>query len=481
MSFAQPTALQLVAAILFAVALVHTFSTKLFERLAHRRPAHAGAWHLLGEVEVAFGFWAMVLVVVMMFVAGRGVATEYLDSRDFTEPMFVFAIMVVAGSRPILALASSVTNGIAQALPLRKPVAFYFVTLSFVPLLGSFITEPAAMTLAALILRDRFYSRGLSPRLMYATLGVLFVNISIGGALTPYAAPPILMVAEKWGWDMPFMLQAFGWKVALAVVANALLATLLFRRELSRLMGARAPERAAVPAAVVAVHVMFLAGIVAFSHHPAAFMGVLLLFLGYATAYSQHHDRLMVREGLMVAFFLAGLVLLGGQQQWWLEPLLRGMSPDSVYYGAAALTAVTDNAALTYLGSLVEGTSAEFRYALVAGAITGGGLTVIANAPNPAGFAILRGHFADGAIHPLGLFAAALPPTLVAGAALRFNGEQIMRYATELADWVGTLEPGFLFLLLLPFAVAGAALLQDWLDRRAAEPRHARRASQADV
>ena len=87
------------------------------------------------------------------------------------------------------------------------------IVFAFVPLLGSFITEPAAMTLAALMLRDRYYARGLSRRLMYATLGVLFVNVSIGGTLTPYAAPPVLMVAATCGWDLPFMLSTFGWKV----------------------------------------------------------------------------------------------------------------------------------------------------------------------------------------------------------------------------------------------------------------------------
>jgi Na+/H+ antiporter NhaD/arsenite permease-like protein len=145
----------------------------------------------------------------------------------------------------------------------------------------------------------------------------------------------------------------------------------------------------------------------------------LLFFLGFATAYPKFQHRLILREGLLVAFFLAGLVVLGGQQQWWLEPLLRGMDANTVYFGATVLTAVTDNAALTYLGSLVDGLSEDFKYALVAGAVTGGGLTVIANAPNPAGFAILRGHFEDQAIHPLGLLWAATPPTLVAVAAFR--------------------------------------------------------------
>ena len=98
-----------------------------------------------------------------------------------------------------------------------------------VPLLGSFITEPAGMTLAALILTDCLFSRGISARLKYATLGVLFVNISIGGTLTPFAAPPVLTVAGKWGWDINYMMAAFGWKAAIAVIVNALGAALVFR------------------------------------------------------------------------------------------------------------------------------------------------------------------------------------------------------------------------------------------------------------
>ena len=91
---------------------------------------------------------------------------------------------------------------------------------------------------------------------------------------------------------------------------------------------------------------------------PLEFLRLLMLFLGFATAYTRHQDRLMLREGLLVAFFLCGLVALGGQQTWWLQPLLSGTSPDAVLVGATALTAVTDNAALTYLGSLVPTSAA---------------------------------------------------------------------------------------------------------------------------
>ncbi len=414
-----PTTIQIIGASLFALAVLHTFSTQFFEHLARIRPNHAGLWHLIGEVEVAFGFWALVLVVAMFATDGEKVATQYIDSRNFTEPMFVFVIMVIAGTRPILKTAMTGARLIARAIPLPGGMGFYFTVLSLVPLLGSFITEPAAMTLAALILADSFFGRRISSRLQYATLGVLLVNVSIGGILTPFAAPPVLMVAGKWNWDIAFMMSTFGWKAAIAVGVNALGATLLFHQELRQLSPSETSGGASVPFPLALIHLTFLVAVVVFAHHPAIFMGLFLFFLGVTRAYERHQDRLILREGLLVAFFLAGLVVLGGQQQWWLQPVLMNMSSDQVFFGATTMTAFTDNAALTYLASLVDGLSDGFKYALVAGAVTGGGLTIIANAPNPAGIAILRGHFDDETVHPLGLLLAASIPTIVAGIAFK--------------------------------------------------------------
>lgn len=416
-----PTTVQLVAAALFGVALVHTFSTSVFAHLAHRYPRHEGVFHLLSEVEVVFGFWALVLVLFLFAAQGRDDATAYIDGRNFTEPLFVFAIMVVAGSKPILRLATVLVNVLARMMPLPNSIAVYFLALSVLPLIGSAVTEPAAMTLAALMLRDRVFKVELPEYVKYVTIGVLFVNVSIGGTLTSFAAPPVLMVAAKWGWDTPFMLTHFGWKSAVAVLFNAAVVSVLFARHLVR----ATPDTPAVvdanspPAGAMLVSAAFLLGIVMFAHHPSIFLGLLLFFIGYARAYPRHHDPLILREALLVAFFLAGLVVLGGQQQWWLQELLTRMSAQQVYYAATALTAVTDNAALTYLGSLVEGLSDEFKYSLVAGAVTGGGLTVIANAPNPAGYSILRGNFRDGSINAGWLFLSALGPTLVAIAAFQ--------------------------------------------------------------
>ncbi len=408
-----------IAAALFAVAVLHTFSTRFFERMAQRQPAHAGLWHLLSEVEVVFGVWAMALVVGIFALAGKPSAIAYLETRNFTEPMFVFVIMVMAGTRPVLEFAAALVRGLADRMPVAEAPATYFLLLAFVPLLGSFITEPAAMTLAALMLRDGLLARRVSPTLLYGTVGVLFVNISIGGTLTHFAAPPVLMVAAKWQWDTAFMLTHFGWKAAIAVLVNAAAATLLFRRELTGLEVQPARQPSDMPMSVVLMHLLFLLAVVVFAHHPVVFMGIFLFFLGFTAAYERHQDRLILREALLVAFFLAGLVVLGGLQAWWLQPLLMGMDATAVFFGAVALTAITDNAALTYLGSQVEGLSTEFKVALVAGAVTGGGLTVIANAPNPAGLAILKDRFADGVLNPLALLVAALPPTLVAVLAFR--------------------------------------------------------------
>lgn len=414
-------AVNIASAAIFITAVLHTFSAKYFESLAHKSRHHSGFWHLLGEVEIVFGFWALVLTCFLFAYKDKSFAVQYLEAQNYTEPVFVFVVMVISASKPIFDFCLKMVLGISNVVPFDKSITTFFVTLSLIPLLGSFITEPAAMTLAALMLKKNFYERGISSKLMYATVGVLFVNISIGGTLTPYAAPPILMVAAKWNWDFTYMIQAFGWRSTLAVILNALILTFFFRSEIKKItFESKSSNSKVTPLSVIVVHLLFLAGVVFFAHHTVIFVGLFLFFIGFTTAYEKYQSKLLIRESLLVGFFLAGLVVLGGQQKWWLEPLLTSLNPDVVYYGAMALTAITDNAALTYLGSLVEGLSDEFKYALVAGAVTGGGLTVIANAPNPAGYSILKSNFEDGVISPLLLFINAIPPTLTAVICFKF-------------------------------------------------------------
>jgi hypothetical protein len=411
--------IEIVAAVLFALALIHTFSTKFFERLAHNHPRHAGLFHLLGEVEVVFGFWAVVLVVAMALVSGSAGAIEYAESRQYTEPLFVFVIMVVAASRPVLEAIKALVAFVGRLAPVRTVVAQTWLCLAMVPLVGSLITEPAAMTLAALMLAPVVFRPGIPEWLKYAALGVLFVNISIGGTLTSFAAPPVLMVAAAWNWSSAFMLSTFGWKACVAVLVNATAVTLLLRKYLADVDPEdREPDLLPVPPVVSAVHLGVLAAVVAFAHHTVLFVGMFLLFLGFTQAYARYQTPLILKEALLVGFFLAGLVVLGGMQRWWLQPIVSSLEPTALFFGALGLTAITDNAALTYLGSLIEGMSDKAKYMLVAGAVAGGGLTVIANAPNPAGVALLRRGFDDESIGAGGLLMGAIPPTIVAAVML---------------------------------------------------------------
>ena len=298
-------------------------------------------------------------------------------------------------------------------IPLPPKMAFYVTCLTVGPLLGSLITEPAAMTVVALILLESFYGEDTTQRFKYATLGVLFVNISVGGTLTPYAAPPVLMVAGKWGWDAVYMMSHFGHKSALACLISTLSVSFIFRKELRGPLHLERSPGMKIPCWVTIVHLMFLALTVYTAHHMVFFIGLFLFFLGLVSVTEEFQSKLKLKESLLVGFFLAGLVVLGTQQAWWLQDLLSGLGEVTLYLGATALTGITDNAALTYLGSLVELSDSK-KYYLVAGAVAGGGLTVIANAPNPAGFGILRKSFGASGIHPLKLLLSALFPTFVA-------------------------------------------------------------------
>jgi hypothetical protein len=149
------------------------------------------------------------------------------------------------------------------------------------------------------------------------------------------------------------------------------------------------------------------------SHYPALFVGGFLFFLGFARATAPFQAPLDLRPPLLVGFFLGGLVIHGGLQGWWIAPVLASLSELPLFAGALVLTAFNDNALITYLATLVPGLGDAMKVAVVGGAVVGGGLTVIANAPNPAGQALLSRYF-GGAVLPLGLMQGAILPTAIA-------------------------------------------------------------------
>jgi Na+/H+ antiporter NhaD/arsenite permease-like protein len=346
---------------------------------------------------------------------------------NFTEPLFVVVIMALASTRPVLRFAESCLGFFAR-FGKETPAAWWLSILIIGPLLGSFITEPGAMTICAMLLARKFYRLRPSPSFSYATLGLLFVNISIGGVLTNFAAPPVLMVATKWDLTTPEMFTHYGFKAIAAILLSSVAYFVVFRQELDRLaqragdhdgdgIGDVKSNERPVPLFVTVTHLGFMAWTVLFSHYPPLFIGGFLFFLAFSQATAHHQHAINLRGPILVGFFLGGLVIHGGLQGWWLGPILSSLGEWPLFAGATILTSFNDNAAITYLASQVEGLGGSLKYAVLAGAVAGGGLTVIANAPNPAGQALLSRFFGEG-VSPAKLAAGAILPTLVACACL---------------------------------------------------------------
>ncbi len=438
----------LAALVIFLCAIVHTFLTAKIRHWAHIvEERHAKRidqkqtldladanedgqpdevsfvgqmLHFFGEIEAVFGIWVIVLAGAITWFKGWKAVVGYISEHvSYTEPLFVVIIMALAATRPVLTFAEKCLRLVAK-LGGETPAAWWFSILLVAPLLGSLITEPAAMTIAALLLARQFYVLRPEPTLSYATLGLLFVNVSVGGTLTHFAAPPVIMVATPWQWDLLHMLTHFGWRAAVGIIIATTLYFLIFRKQLRSLTARAAEEkptrrRPPVPAWITLVHLGFVAFTVWQAHHPVMFIAAFLFFLAFTQATAHHQETLDLRSPILVGFFLAGLVVHGGLQTWWIQPILGRLGEIPLFLGATILTAFNDNAAITYLASLVPGFTDSLKYAVVAGAVTGGGLTVIANAPNPAGQAILARFFPEG-VKPLALAAAAILPTVIMGA-----------------------------------------------------------------
>ena len=433
----------LVATLIFFAAIIHTFLAARFRKISHhfeheyealsrqtpppgpeaaahyrkmdRKKFAEVAFHFLGEVEAVFGIWLIPLTIAIVTMKSPDTAKHYINGVNFTEPIFVVVIMAMASTRPVLVFAEAALRRFAD-LGKGTPAAWWVSILTVGPILGSLITEPAAMTICALLLVSKFFRLQPSMPLRYATLGLLFVHVSIGGTLTHFAAPPVVMVAGTWGWDTLFMLQHFGWKSVLSILIANTAVFLVFRKELASL---RAPdlepgsEQNGTPASLIAAHLVFMGFVVYVAHYAAMVLLAFMFFLAFVAATRRNQEDLSLRGPVLVGFFLAGLVIHGRCQQWWIEPVLTSLNPTELLLGATVLTAFNDNAAITYLASLVPGFTDAAKLAVVAGAVAGGGLTVIANAPNPAGQSILQSHFGTNGIEPLKLFLGALMPTVV--------------------------------------------------------------------
>ncbi len=412
---------------IFMGAICHTFLAGKFSAWSHKIEQKKGyetcfskILHLLGEVEAIFGLWLIPLVISFCVSKGWNATVQYFSTRHYAEPIFVFAIMTIAATKPILYLAENCIRMIVRCMGKERPSTWWLCILIVGPLLGSLITEPAAMTIAAMLLGQKVFIYQPGKCFSYATLGLLFVNISVGGVLTNFAAPPVLMVASSWNWNTSFVFMHFGIKAIVGIVCATFFYFILFVKQLKQLnQTAKLNHDSSIsvekmPLWVIGIHIGFLAWIVFNSHNITLVVWGFLAFLAAAQIMSSWQSKIAIRESLLVGCFLAGLVTHGGLQEWWIQALLSRLSEQMLFFGSVILTAFNDNASITYLASLVPEFAQNFNLqaAVVGGAVVGGGLTVIANAPNPAGQSLLSKFFEKGSVKPLPLFLGAFFPTL---------------------------------------------------------------------
>ncbi|MCB1181652.1 MAG: hypothetical protein KDK55_06510 [Chlamydiia bacterium] len=425
----KPNPFEFTSTILFVLAVLHTFLTPTFfefyKKLSIKAEEGRPNWkkyhflselmNLFSEIEVVFGMWLIPLIIAFGLMMGWTKAFVYFSSFDYTDPLYIMVIFVVVGSRPIFYFAEKILEWVAR-LGGDRPGAWWWTILTIGPLLGALLKEPGAMALSSLLLVNKFYLYRPSRQFAYATLGLLFVNVSVGGMLTPFSSRALFVVAKEWGWGTGKMFAIFGWKAVLGVLISNLVYYLIFRQEFKRKypprLGAHQSQKTVPPPWLILVHLLFLAIIALTGEYAPIFIGIFILFLGLCKATSFYQTNLHLKSSLLVGFFFASLLIFGDLQSWWVKYLLDIQGLINLMGRSALLSAFVDNATVIYISTRISLNGQAIHYAIVAGAMAAGGLTIVANAPNLIGYTILRSSF-YGKISFLRLFLGALIPTTI--------------------------------------------------------------------
>ena len=403
---------------IFLVAILHTFMAPRFARLAHRvqqgrderararSPSlRAEALHFLGEVEVVFGLWAVVLLAAIAAYTGWETAKHYLnDTVNYTEPLFVVVIMALASTRPVVGFAERALRprgrrrrrhagrvvgddpdhrSAARLVHHRTGGDDDLRAAARAPVLRSATQSHAPQVRdARAAVRQRLDRRHADAfrRAAGADGGApVGVGHAVHAATLRLARGRSRSSCRRWSYFVVFRreLQALAARPAGR------------RRGAARRGRGRARRCCRFRRGSTAVHVAFMAWTVVNAHYPALFVGGFLFFLGFARATAPTRARRAARRRCSSASSSPAWSSMAGCRAGGLRRCSASLSELPLFVGATVLTAFNDNALITYLATLVPEPRHELKLAVVQGAVTGGGLTVIANAPNPAGQALL--------------------------------------------------------------------------------------------
>ncbi len=422
------SSLQLGATFLFFCAVFHTFLTpslaKIYQEYQHKKMVFPERWkrylllgecfRLLSKIELVFIFWAVPLFFLFLWCEGYKVTMGYFNSRNYLSALFIMVMLILLESKPIEYFSECVFSTIAK-IGRQSPKCWWWTLMIAAPLSSFFLKETGAMIIASTLLVKHFYRLFPSTKFGYATMGLLFSNISISGLLSAFSSRALFMILPSVKWGNTMILQHFCWKAVLAILISTSVCYWIFRKEFDSFpavsVSAKAKER--IPKWVICTHIGFVAALMILQSEPL-FMGALFVFyLAFQnfTVFYQHSINLA--KIAFVGLFFVGLVVFGGLQEWWVLEVMHRMSDFGYLITAYILSISLDNALVNYIVHNLPVATDCYLYLVLSGCMSAGGLTLIANMPNIVGYLILKPSFPSSSFSLGWLFLAALGPSCI--------------------------------------------------------------------
>ncbi|WP_348663117.1 putative Na+/H+ antiporter [Chlamydia vaughanii] len=417
------------AAILFFCSILHTFLTPWLysqcQLCQHKKMIFPERWkkylwlsefyRLVSRVELVFVLWAAPLFLWFLYSEGYKVTMGYFNSRNYVFSLFIVIMLILLESRPIVYFSERIFSNIAK-IGRQSPRCWWWTLMIACPLSSIFLKETGAMIIAATLLARNFYKFSPSPRFAYATMGLLFSNISIGGLTSGLSSRALFIILPSVRWGNSFILKYFCWKSIIAMLISTTIYYLIFRKEFDnfpKVVTNPSMMNERVPKWIICVHIILVGSVIFARSIPLLMAAILIFYLGFQkfTIFYQHSIR--TAKVCFVGLFYAGLVIFGELQEWWVLEIMHRMSDFGYLITSYTLSIFLDNALVNYLVHNLPVATDCFLYLVIAGCMSAGGLTIISNMPNIVGYLIIRPTFPSSSVSLGWLFLSALGPSII--------------------------------------------------------------------
>lgn len=424
--------LQLGATFFFILSVIHAFLTprlyNMYLRIRHQKilfPERKKKYLVLTEItrmfsriELVMLLWSVPFLLWFVYSENYKVMIGYLTSRNYMASLFIIVMMILVESNPIIYLSETLLNRLVQKIGKHSPVAWWWVILLVSPMLSSLLKETGAMVIATMLLIRKFYIHNPSKKFAYATMGLLFSNISIGGLLTITSSRAMFMIMPTLKWSSHFIWAHFTWKAFLAILFSTTIYYLYFKKELKEFVKTDAQqednnESIKAPWWVVCIHICFVWALLQCKTSPVLIISVFLCYLCFRCFTYSYQNIIDVNKACLIGLFYSGLVILGDLQEWWVLKLMQNQSDFGHMIISFGLSIFLDNALVNYLVHNLSVSHDCYHYLVITGCMAAGGLTVATNLPNIVGYTILRRGLKLKLPSLVGLFLAAIIPASI--------------------------------------------------------------------